>query len=307
LFTPEINSQLPGGAAGDDNTTSFKGTRDYDQIKVNAVLNWIAAKDSTGHVFRGYIPAVFGMNFQAVSVGQKLKQGYPGIDGTGLLGGYLDANGTPGNALTLQLQFVDDSIGAMVNALHAYNLDHHTAIIISAKHGQSPIDPSKLQRIPDTYSKVLQNDGYGFNIADDASLIWLDPSQRTAATLTAATADLKANANALGIDKVLDRDELRKFFRDPATDSRTPDFFVVSNHGVVYTTGSKLAEHGGVAIDDRHVALLVSAPDLDHATVDDQVMTTQIAPTILRMLGEEPSDLHAVRIEHTRVLPRLSE
>jgi len=307
LFTPEINSQLPGGAAGDDNTTSFKGTRDYDQIKVNAVLNWIAAKDSIGHTFHGYIPAIFGMNFQSVSVGQKLKHGYAGIEDTSLLGGYLDANGKPGNALTLQLQFVDDSIGAMVKALHDYNLDQHTAIIISAKHGQSPIDLSKLRRIPDTYSTVLKNDGYSFNIADDASLIWLDPSQRTAETLAAAAADLAANAHTLGIDKVLDRDELRQFFRDPATDSRTPDFFVVSDHGVVYTTGSKLAEHGGVANDDRHVAMLVSAPGLDNVTVNEPVQTTQIAPTILQMLGENPNDLQAVRIEHTRVLPGLSQ
>jgi hypothetical protein len=50
LFTPEINSQLPGGAPGDDNTTSFKGTRDYDSIKVAAVINQINKKNSTGLV-----------------------------------------------------------------------------------------------------------------------------------------------------------------------------------------------------------------------------------------------------------------
>jgi hypothetical protein len=35
------------------------------------------------------------------------------------------------------------------------------------------------------------------------------------------------------------------------------------------------------------------------------VETTQIAPTILRLLGLDPDDLQAVRIEHTRVLPGL--
>jgi hypothetical protein len=33
------------------------------------------------------------------------------------------------------------------------------------------------------------------------------------------------------------------------------------------------------------------------------VQTTQVAPTVLKLLGLNPSDLQAVRIEHTRVLP----
>jgi hypothetical protein len=303
LFTPEINSQLPGAPAGDDNTTSFKGVRDYDSIKVDAVINQINKKNSTGIVVN-YVPAIFGMNFQSVSVGQKLfKSGFG--DAAGLKGGYTDAAGTPGNALTLQLDFIEGSIGKMVKALKANNLYDRTAIIISAKHGQSPIDLGQLRRIPDTYATVLQNDGYGFNIADDASLIWLDPSKRTPATLAATAADLKANATALGIKQVLDRDELKKTYQDPATDSRTPDFLVVSDHGVVYTKGSKIAEHGGLADDDRHVALLVSAPGLKGKTVDERVETRQIAPTILQALGIDADELKAVREEHTRPLPEL--
>jgi len=54
------------------------------------------------------VPNVFGMNFQSVSVGQKLaKSGL--LDPAGLMSGYLDAKATPGNALTLQLAYVDDA------------------------------------------------------------------------------------------------------------------------------------------------------------------------------------------------------
>jgi hypothetical protein len=35
------------------------------------------------------------------------------------------------------------------------------------------------------------------------------------------------------------------------------------------------------------------------------VETTEIAPTILKLLGLNPADLQAVRIEHTAVLPGL--
>jgi hypothetical protein len=302
LFTPEINSQLPGAPAGQDNTTSYLGVRNYDAIKVGAVINQINRKRSVGDVVLGYVPGVFGMNFQSVSVGQKLASAGFGDDPS-LIGGYTDAVGTPGNALSQQLAFVDASIGQMVAALKQNNLYNDTAIIISAKHGQSPIDRSLRRAIKDTYSTVLANDGYGFNIADDASLIWLDPSKRTAATLKATMADLQAASTALGIKTILDRDELREFYRDPATDNRTPDFFVVSEKGVIYTGGSKLAEHGGVADDDRHVALLVSAPGHKGRTVQEQVLTTQIAPTILKTLGISWKELDAVRIEGTNPLP----
>jgi Type I phosphodiesterase / nucleotide pyrophosphatase len=305
LFTPEINSQQPGAPAGQDNTTSFKGVRDYDSIKVNAVLNEIQAKHSTGY-FVGYVPAIFGMNFQAVSVGQKLATAGFGDDPS-LVGGYTDAAGTPGNALTLQLQFIDDSIGKMVEELKSNNVWQSTAIIISAKHGQSPIDRTLRRAIKDTYSSVLATDGWAFDIADDAALIWLDPSKRTAATLASAETHLKAASAAMGIQTLLDRDDLKKIFRDPATDSRTPDFFVVANHGVIYTGGTKLAEHGGVAADDRHVGMLVSAPGLEGSQVTKPVFTTQIAPTILRLLGVSPNELQAVRIERTEALPDLSE
>ena len=301
LFTPEINSQLPGAPAGQDNTTSFSGVRNYDSIKVAAVLNQIKSLSSVGGP-KGYIPAIFGMNFQSVSVGQKLAvSGYG--DPAGLVGGYADAAGTPRNALTLQLQFIDDSIGQMVSALRASSVYDNTMIIISAKHGQSPIDRSLRRAIKDTYSTVLANDGYGFNIADDASLIWLDPSKRAPATLNSTLTDLQAASTALGIQTILGHNDLTKYYRDPATDSRTPDFFVVSQKGVIYTGGSKLAEHGGVADDDRHVALLVSAPGLNGVQVGKPVFTTQIAPTILSVFGISPDELQAVQIEGTRALP----
>jgi hypothetical protein len=301
LFTPEINSHVPGSPAGNDYTTSYTDVRTYDGIKVAAVVNEIQAKNSVG-TFVGYVPAIFGMNFQSVSVGQKLAvSGWD--DPAGLVGGYTDAAATPGSALSQQLAFVDSSIGQMVTALQQYNLYYNTVIIISAKHGQSPIDRTLRRAIPDTYGTVLANDGYGFDIADDASLIWLNPSLRTPATLKSALTDLQAAAGALGINKILTREQLKEVFRDPAHDDRTPDFFVVSNKGVIYTGGTKLAEHGGVADDDRHVGLLVSAPGMNGGQVQDRVFTTQIAPTILSVLGVSPRELQAVQIEGTHTLP----
>ena len=38
---------------------------------------------------------------------------------------------------------------------------------------------------------------------------------------------------------------------------------------------------------------------------NDAVQTTQIAPSILQLLGLNPQSLQAVQIEHTQVLPKL--
>ncbi|MBV9290510.1 MAG: alkaline phosphatase family protein, partial [Hyphomicrobiales bacterium] len=119
LFAPEINSQDtldPGAQTGDDYTKSYTGVRTYDSLKVQAVLNWIDGWDSTHTTKRG-VPAIFGMNFQAVSVGQKLAKAGNADANKKLKGGYLDDDATPGNALKLQFQFVDDALGKFINEL----------------------------------------------------------------------------------------------------------------------------------------------------------------------------------------------
>ncbi len=312
LFAPEINAQVttavPGQTTfppGTDYTQSYQAVRAYDDFKVKAVLNEIDGLDSTGTQLTYYTPAVFGMNFQAVSVGQKLAHSGPG-DAPGLVGGYVDASGTPGNALSLQLDFIEQSVGKMLAALQLRGIYDETVVIISAKHGQSPINPAARRAIKDSFGTLLANDGYATDTSDDASLIWLDPNKRTPALYNEALADLLANREALGIAHILTRAELAQIYRNPFRDTRVPDFFIISDYGVIYTGGSKLAEHGGAAYDDRHVAMLVSAPGLSGRTVDQTVFTTQIAPTILGALRLNPEELESVVEEGTQVLPGLS-
>jgi predicted AlkP superfamily pyrophosphatase or phosphodiesterase len=316
LFAPEINSQDtldPGAQAGDDYTTSYTGVRTYDSLKVNAVLNWIDGYDSTRKTRKG-VPAIFGMNFQAVSVGQKLAAaGDADVDKT-LVGGYLDANATPGKALTLQFEFVDDALGKFMKELWAQRIDNQTLVIVSAKHGQSPIDRSLRKAISDApYGSAPGFAPNGFEICDDAALVWLSPEKQQAVDPATrkkyydeAKDYIEAHASQLQIKELLDRDELKKLFQDPFKDSRTPDFIAITNHGVICTGGSKLAEHGGFSNDDRNVLLLLSSPQLKPATVEGRVYTTQIAPTILRALGLDPDELDGVRKEGTDIL-RVSE
>ncbi len=92
-------------------------------------------------------------------------------------------------------------------------------------------------------------------------------------------------------------------FQDPATDSRTPDIIGIGKIGTIYTGGSKIAEHGGFNEDDVHIGLIVSHPELRKATISASVASTQVAPTILKVLGLDPRELDGVREEGTRLLP----
>jgi len=306
LFAPEINSQdtLDEGAqTGDDYTTSYKGVRTYDSIKVQAVLNWINGFTSTGTNKLAAAPAIFGMNFQAVSVGQKLaKAGDADYQTPTLTGGYLDSNATPGTALTIQLQFVDDALGKFRAALIVEGLQTSTLIIVSAKHGQSPIDVRDRVAISDAPFQATPGFGtHGFEICDDEGLVWLEPDLQKS-DYAAAENYLKTHAHELHILQLLDRTSLTPLYGDPFLNTRVPDFIAVTDHGVICTGGSKLAEHGGFSDDDRNVALLVSAPGIKPEIVESLTYTTQIAPTILSALGLDPSKLDGVQKEGTQVL-----
>ena len=82
----------------------------------------------------------------------------------------------------------------------------------------------------------------------------------------------------------------------------------ISQYGSVYTgKQAKIAEHGGDNPQDRDVPLVVSGAPLAHGhwrhSIGSPVETTQIAPTILELLGLDPNALQAVQAEHTSALP----
>jgi hypothetical protein len=339
-YAPEVNSNqanLPGvttatgvdcstipDPTGGDWTTGFKDIQCYDQLKVNAVVNWINGEPHLGgQPGSAPVPAIFGMNFQAVSVGQKLIE-------NGTKGGYTDAAGDPTPSMLGEIEFVDAAIGQMVTALENEHLLDSTAIIITAKHGQSPIDTHRFFPIPGHSglngappSSILASllplsATTGLGLAeDDISQLWLTNSSDT---LTAVDL-LESNATAAGIGQILYGASLDTIFNAPGVpthpgpccklreggDPRTPDIIVLPNVGVVYTGSlKKQSEHGGFAWDDTNVMLLVSNPGLEAKTIHSIVETTQVAPTILQLLGLDPSDLDAVKSEGTPVLPGLA-
>ena len=334
FYSPEINSTvvpLPGvttplgmscatvpdpGSDTSSWTNSFQNVQCYDTLKVNAIISEIDGKWHDGSK-KTKVPTIFGMNFQVVSVGQKLVE-----KSNGTKGGYLDAMGTPTPALLSEIEFTDKAIGNMVQELKNKGLYESTLVVITAKHGQNPIDSSHYIPILKTGTSpatLLDNAGLlPFSEApsnptgigpteDDISLLWLKDSTKT----SEAVALLEQNVAAAGIGEIFVGSSLEQMFHAPGLppngDPRTPDIAVSPNVGVVYTGSTKkLAEHGGFSHDDTNVMILLSNPGYEPKTITVPVETIQVAPTILQVLGLDPNQLQAVQKEGTAVLPGIN-
>ncbi|KLU23455.1 nucleotide pyrophosphatase [Caballeronia mineralivorans PML1(12)] len=324
LARTEINSIDP--ATKTYYLDTYTHTEKFDNYHVRALINQINGRDSTGK--SASVPTVFGTNFQTLSVAQKA----PVAKG----GGYLDADFTPGPQVAGAIDYLDDALGRIVSELKERNLYSSTVIIVTAKHGQSPTDHTKLVKNGDTLSKLLEANNYldpngnfgqnattsgnlndgtglvdtGMVQTDDIGLIWLRDRTQLDAAVTTLKDNLSCNAPGICADGpaayILYGPNLASRFGDPAR-GRTPDIIVQPNPGVIYTSSTaKDEEHGGNAPDDSHLGLVVSFQGIQHGrTVSRAVLTTQVAPTILGVLDLDPELLHSVAEEETRVLPGL--
>ena len=109
-----------------------------------------------------------------------------------------------------------------------------------------------------------------------------------------------------GLREIFAGHQSAQFFGVSNSDPHHPDVFAIAQVGTIYTTGSKIAEHGGDNPGDRDVPLVVYAPGtVKSGQIGSTVETTQVAPTILKLLGLNPSSLQAVQLEGTQVLPGL--
>jgi hypothetical protein len=346
FFAPEIDSQAvePNGhpyPQDDDWAHIDAATKQYDGYKVQAVVNELNGYDHSGRYKVG-VPGVLGMNFQTVSVAEKVDS--PGTitknpDGSYTVGpkelaGYLPGTTTPGPLLSGALDYVNRQLQRMVDTIHHDGLRSSTAIIVTAKHGQSPQDPLQLMRIKDGPIIDAINTAWTAQTGDPNNLIvagtdddlwqsYLSVKTQDAANFVktylwhhTAQAVLYNNDGTdrgtatiqhSGLAKIYAGQQAANFFGVPYSNPRYPDVFGRVQVGVVYTGGSKIAEHGGNNPGDRDVPILVYAPGtVHHSSSTNWVETTQVAPSILQLLGLDPNSLQAVQQEGTQVLPGLS-
>jgi hypothetical protein len=347
FFGPEIDSQAvePNGVpypVDDTWTADNAATKQYDSYKVQAVVNWVNGYEHSGTGPKVGTPAIYGMNFQVVSTAEKLKSS-PAVligpnargkytEGPSLTGGYVTVDGkqVPGPLLRSALDYVNDALQRMAETIQADGEAGSTAIILTAKHGQSPLNKNQLQRIDDGPIIAGVNAAWAakhpgsktlvVQEADDDGLLWWLSNRSQSATdfvknyLWTHTAPAVNYAGQTitvkhsGLKEIFAGRQSAHFFGVPNSDPHHPDVFGISQVGTIYTTGSKIAEHGGDNPGDRDVPLVVYAPGTVQPRRSSQsVETTQVAPTILKLLGLRPSSLQAVQQEGTKVLPGLGD
>lgn len=306
LYNDLLNG--PSGKGLDDSralerkgtAASFEGYTGQDGRRVELLLNQIRGFDSTGKHKVG-VPKLFGLGFISFGYFQKFE-------------GYANARGGIGDRnLKGSLDFVDRSLGRILDELKKENLYNSTLIILSSKHGQSPID-IKQRRLIDRNVIRHAIDGVQPGLLAHASLdsiglIYLKDPAKTNAVADA----LRASAVEAGILKVYHGEQLKLLLPPPDQDPRMPDIVIQPTLGVFYADNpdspasrTLLAEHGGMLDEDTHVPLVVSIAGASGSLNRAPVFTHQVAPTILAALGLNPAALKGVQIEGTPVLPGLN-
>jgi predicted AlkP superfamily pyrophosphatase or phosphodiesterase len=287
LFVPEIR---PVTKARD-----IPKTEEYDDSKVQAILNEIAGKDHTG-AHSAPTPTLFGMNFQAVSMAQKMAgHGYRPDE-------------SPSEGLASAFEHVDQSLGRMVAALREHRLLSSTLIVVTAKHGDVPLDPRKfhladLDLIPNVVKSVAPDLLLSAQQDGSVAMLWL----KDHAHVDEVVAALRAKQDEARIQQIFSGEALKLRFADPLEDPRMPDIIIQPEFGTIYAEAKDnfIEEHGGFTEEDTHVALLVSLSGMHAETIKTAVRTAQIAPTILEELHMDPKKLEAVVKEYTTSLPGL--
>jgi phosphate transport system substrate-binding protein len=282
-FAP--NSHTPGVKS------SIESTIQQDDKRMKALLNNIAGKDHTGSR-KISVPKLMGVTLITVNVAQKIT-------------GYTDTDATPTAGVVQGMDYLDAQMGRINGALRQAGIADSTMIVLTAKHGNSPIDVAKKKILsePEFCAAVekVQKGLTGQCVVDTVGLIWLKDQSRTAEV----AAKLQENQDGLGIHKIYWGETLKLRWNDPKTDPRMPDLIVQPLLGVMWGNpqSPKLAEHGGFFDEDTNVALMVAWPAGKGETFRTPVSTTQVAPTILAALGIDWRALKAVQQEGTTLLP----
>jgi hypothetical protein len=269
-------------------------TTQSDDARVQAIVNQIDGFDH-GRVQRVGVPTIFGMTFQALAVEQKKPNG-----------GYLDGAGTPSALVASTLRHADQSIGRIVSELKTQNLLSSTLIVVTAVHGDSPIDRSFSRKIDeDLIPAIIGEKLVAVAVQDTEALLWLKDQSQTARV--AALLSRAENRAKAAINEILWGDALKLQYNDPLQDGRVPDIIVKPMVGVYYASAgsTKISEHGGFYTEDVNVPLLLANPGLKASVVKTPVPTTSLAPTILQALGLDPQSLESVRMERIPLLPGL--
>jgi hypothetical protein len=188
--------------------------------------------------------------------------------------------------------------------------------VLGNDHGQSRQNNTQLQRIDDGPDMAgvnaawaeehLSNQTLVVQEADDDGLLWRLSdryrgrlaSSRTTRGRSAPPVDYAGQTITVqhsGLQQIFAGHQSAQFFGVSNFDPHHPDVFGVSQVGTILTTGSKNRRHRSDNPSDRNVPVVVDALGTVQAgQPGNGVETTQVAPTILKVLALSVCWLQAV-------------
>ena len=251
------------------------------------------------------------MNFQAPNIAQKFSgyvvgSSWPTPAPVTTLGPL--AGSHPG--LADAFDYVDGALRRMLDALDAAGLTDSTLIIVTSKHGNSPVDPADLHLIdPATTLVPIINGvqaGLAAQVTDDTNaLIWLKDHSRAPEVAAA----LQRNAATIGRNRFIPAARSTACFT--ASSPAIPPGGPTSSSSRCRASSTLVREASSPITADftrrTYSAVRGGLPYHGAGTVAAPVSLRQLAPTILHALHLKKNDLDAVRAEHTAQLPGLDD
>lgn len=191
------------------------------------------------------------------------------------------------------IEYVDGLVGELVEAMRSLDLLQRTAIVISADHGFTQVDPSRVvapvgapggPRLEALAARGLEH--HVSNTGGTSMGVYLRDKARLKEAVQALRAEpwcesVYCEEGTAGCDRSLS--SLRAFFP-----GRSPDLMVDLDDDAALSHPNP-GQHGSARHLDRRIPLILSGAGVAAGRVAGKASLADVAPTVLRLLGLRPA------------------
>ena len=161
------------------------------------------------------------------------------------------------STLLKALDFVDNSFAQIIAKLKAKDIYEDSLVVVASKNGQASIDPTKYAKISPDLDPAAT--GVTYHSLQPTTLL-LPSFKIVKIPIKLWQVSIRARFDLSIQDIIYGPQLIAQGFGDPTKDPAVPDIIVRPAEGIIYTDGTaKIAEHGGINEDDRHVACFAHA------------------------------------------------
>jgi predicted AlkP superfamily pyrophosphatase or phosphodiesterase len=193
------------------------------------------------------------------------------------------------------LEFLDGLIGELLKATDELGIRDRTAVVVSADHGFSDVDPSRLvapsadaggHRLDVLDARGIEH--YVTNTGGSSMGIYVRDKRRVSEAVAALRAEPWCEAVYCEDAKAACDRSLRSLHAWFA--GRSPDLMVDLDDDAALNF-RQAGQHGSLRHEDMAIPLLLSGAGVAAGKVAGEARLVDVAPTVLRLLGLPPNGL----------------